>query len=147
MFAHADGGTKTAGHEGLTEWGLGSEIDYNVTDDLKLAIGGGYRRSNAYSFDINNVLASGQTSSAHLSATLSTGAWIVGGEYGDGTAEGAPKLGVDGVSASVGYVFNANLQATLGWQQLRYDRDAGTFYNGAPRIRMDAAFLHLKLHI
>ena len=147
MFAHADGGTKTAGHEGLTEWGLGSELDYNVTDDLKLAIGGGYRRSNAYSFNINDVQADGETSSAHLSATLSTGPWIVGGEVGDGTAEGTPKLGVHGVSASVGYVFNANLQATLGWQQLRYDRDAGTFYNGAPRIRMDAAFLHLKLHI
>ena len=147
MFAHADGGTKTAGHEGLTEWGLGSEIDYNLNDDVKLAVGGGYRRSNAYSFNINDVQANGETSSVHLSATLSTGPWIVGGELGDGTAEGTPKLGVHGVSASVGYVFNANLQATVGWQQLRYDRDAGTFYNGAPRIRMDAAFLHLKLHV
>jgi hypothetical protein len=146
-FAHADGATKTVGHEGLTEWSLGSEVDYNLDDDVKLAVGGGYRRSNAYAFDINNVQADGVTSSAHLSATMSTGPWIVGGEYGDGTAEGAPKLGVRGVSASVGYVFNANLQATLGWQQLRYSRDAGTFYNGAPRIRMDAAFLHLKLHV
>jgi hypothetical protein len=147
MFAHADGATKTAGHEGLTEWGLGSEIDYNLNDDVKLAVGGAFRRSNAYAFDINDVLANGETSSAHLSATLSTGPWIVGGEYGEGTAEGAPKLGVRGVSASVGYVFNANLQATLGWQQLRYNRDNGTFYNGAPRIRMDAAFLHLRLHV
>jgi hypothetical protein len=147
MFAHADGATKTAGHEGLTEWGLGSEIDYNLNDDVKFAVGGGYRRSNAYTFDINDVLADGGTSSAHLSATVSSGPWIVGVEKGEGTAEGAPKLGVHGVSASVGYVFNANLQATLGWQQLHYDRDAGTFYNGAPRIRMDAAFLHLRLHI
>ncbi len=146
-FAHADGATKTAGHEGLTEWGLGSEIDYNLNDSVKLAVGGGYRRSNAYAFDINDVLADGATSSAHLSATVSTGPWIVGIEKGDGTAEGAPKLGVRGVSASVGYVFNANLQATMGWQQLRYSRDSGTFYNGAPRIRMDAAFLHLKLHV
>ena len=146
-LAHADAGAKTTGHEGLTEWSLGSEIDYNLDDDIKLAVGGGYRRSNAYAFDINNVLANGETSSAHLSATVSSGPWIVGGEYGDGTAEGAPKLGVRGVSASVGYIFNANLQATLGWQELRYSRDAGTFYNGAPRIRMDAAFLHLRLHI
>ena len=146
-FAHADGASKTAGHEGLTEWSVGSEVDYNLNDDLKLALGGGYRRSNAYAFDVNDVLADGDTSSTHLSATLSSGPWIVGGEYGDGTAEGAPKLGVRGVSASVGYVFNTNLQATLGWQQLRYSRDSGTFYNGAPRIRMDAAFLHLKLHI
>jgi hypothetical protein len=147
MFAHADGAAKTAGHEGLTEWSVGSEIDYSLNDDVKLAVGGGYRRSNAYAFEINDVLADGATSSAHLSATLSSGPWIVGGEVGDGTAEGAPKLGVHGVSTSVGYVFNANLQATIGWQQLRYDRDAGTFYNGAPRIRMDAAFLHLRLHV
>jgi hypothetical protein len=147
MFAHADGATKTADHEGLTEWGLGSEIDYNLNDDVKLAVGGAYRRSNAYAFEINDVLADGGTSSAHLSATVSTGPWIVGGEYGDGTADGTPKLGVRGVSTSIGYVFNANLQATLGWQQLRYSRNSGTFYNGAPRIRMDAAFLHLRLHV
>ncbi len=144
-FAHAE--AKTAGHEGLTEWGLGSEIDYALNDDMKLAVGGAYRQSNAYAFDLNNALANGVTSSAHLSATLSDGPWIVGGEYGDGTAEGAPKLGVRGVGASLGYVFNSNLQATLGWQQLHYDRDAGIFYNGAPRIRMDAVFLHLNLHI
>ncbi len=147
VFAHADGATKTAGHEGLTEWSAGSEIDYNLNDDVKLAVGGGYRRSNAYAFDINNVLADGATSSAHLSATVSSGPWIVGGEVGEGTAEGAPKLGVQGVSASVGYVFNANWQATLGWQQLLYKSDAGTFYNGAPRIRMNAAFLHLSLRV
>jgi len=146
-FAHADGAAKTAGHEGLTEWSLGSEIDYNLNDDVKLAIGGAYRRSNAYAFDINDVLADGETSSAHLSATVSYGPWIAGGEYGEGTAEGTPKLGVRGVSASVGYVFNANLQATLGWQQLRYNRDSGAFYNGEPRIRMDAVFLHLRLHV
>lgn len=146
-FAHADSAAKTAGHEGLTEWSVGSEIDYNLDDDVKLAVGGAYRESNAYAFNINNVLAQGATSSAHLSATMSYGPWIVGGEYGDGTAEGAPKLGVRGTSASVGYVFNANLQATLGWQELRYSRDAGVFYNGAPRINMDAVFLHLKLHI
>ncbi|MGA7675668.1 MAG: porin [Rhizomicrobium sp.] len=144
-FAHAE--DKTAGHEGLTEWGLGSEIDYNLNDDVKLAVGGAYRQSNAYAFAINDAQANGETSSGHLSATLSDGPWIVGGEVGDGTAEGAPKLGVHGVGASLGYVFNSNLQATLGWQQLRYDRDVGTFYNGAPRIRMDAVFLHLSLHV
>ncbi|MGC9953837.1 MAG: porin [Rhizomicrobium sp.] len=146
-LAHADAGTKTAGHAGLTDWGLGSEIDYNLNDDVKLAIGGAYRHSNAYAFDINNAMASGGTESAHLSATVSYGPWIVGGEYGSGTADGPPILGVRGASASVGYVFNANLQATLGWQQLHYSRDTGVFYNGAPRIRMDAVFLHLRLHV
>jgi hypothetical protein len=146
-LAHANAASKTPGHEGLTEWGLGSELDYNINDDMKLAVGGAYRHSNAYTFDINDVLAHGQTSSLHLSATLSDGPWIAGGEFGTGNADGAPRLGVHGAGVSLGYVFNANWQASLGWQQLNYSRDAGTFYNGAPRIRMDAVFLHLRLHI
>jgi hypothetical protein len=147
-LAHAD--NKTPGHEGLTEWGVGSEIDYALNDDLKLAVGGAYRHANTYAFDINDALSSGGTESSHLSATLSDGPWIVGGEYGNGTADGAataPTIGVRGYQASVGYVFNANLQATVGWQQLRYSRDVGAFYNGAARIVMDAAFFHLRLHV
>jgi len=147
-LAHAD--AKTAGHAGLTDWGFGSELDYNINDDIKLAFGGAYRHSNTYTFDINDAVAGRQTNSAHLSATLTDGPWILGGEYGDGTAEGLvgdPVIGVRGTQASVGYVFNANLQATLGWQQMRYSRDVGAFYNGAPRIRMDAAFFHLSLHV
>ena len=147
-LAHAD--AKTAGHAGLTDWGFGSELDYNINDDIKLAFGGAYRHSNTYTFDINDAVAGRQTNSAHLSATLTDGPWILGGEYGDGTAEGLvgdPVIGVRGTQASVGYVFNANLQATLGWQQMRYSRDVGAFYNGAPRIRMDAAFFHLSLRV
>ena len=147
-LAHAD--VKTAGHAGLTDWGFGSELDYTINDDIKLAFGGAYRHSNTYTFDINDAVAGRQTNSAHLSATLTDGPWILGGEYGDGTAEGLvgdPVIGVRGTQASVGYVFNANLQATLGWQQMRYSRDVGAFYNGAPRIRMDAAFFHLSLHV
>jgi len=146
-FAHANEASKTPGHEGLTEWGLGSELDYNINDDMKLAVGGAYRHSNASRFDINDVLAHGQTTSLHLSATLSDGPWIAGGELGTGNADGAPRLGVHGAGASIGYVFNANWQATLGWQQLNYSRDVGTFYNGAPHIEMDAVFIHLRLHI
>ncbi len=146
--AHAE--AKTPGHAGLTDWGVGSEIDYNVNDDVKLAVGGAYRRSNTYAFDINDAQANGGTESAHLSTTLTYGPWIVGGEYGSGTANSPVSgavIGVRGVNASVGYVFNANLQATIGWQQLHYSRNVGAFYNGAPRIGMDAVFLHLKLHV
>jgi len=147
-LAHAD--AKTAGHAGLTDWGLGSELDYNLNDDIKLALGGAYRHSNTYTFDINDAVAGRQTNSAHLSTTLTDGPWIVGGEYGDGTAEGLlsdPVIGVRGYQASVGYVFNANLQATLGWQEMLYNRDIGTFYNGSRRIRMDAVYFHLSLHV
>ncbi|MDE1938354.1 MAG: hypothetical protein KGI68_04990 [Alphaproteobacteria bacterium] len=146
--AHAE--AKTPGHAGLTDWGVGSEIDYNINDDMKLAVGGAYRHSNTFAFDINDAQANGGTESAHLSTTLTYGPWIVGGEYGSGTADSpvsASIIGVRGVNASVGYVVNANLQATVGWQQLHYSRNAGAFYNGAPRIGMDAVFLHLKLHV
>jgi len=145
-FAHANAASKTPGHEGLTEWGLGSELDYNINDDMKLAVGGAFRHSNASRFDINDVLAHGQTTSLHLSATLRDGPWIAGGEFGTGNADGAPRLGVHGAGASIGYVFNANWQASLGWQQLNYSRDIGAFYNGAPHIEMDAVFIHLRLH-
>jgi len=146
-FAFAHAVAKTPGHAGLTDWGLGSEIDYNLNDDVKLSLGGAWRHANTYAFDINNALANGETTSAHLSAMLNYGSWLVGGEYGDGTADGAPKLGVRGSEASIGYVFNNNLQATLGWQELRYNRDAGSFYSGTPRISMNAAFFHLRLHV
>ena len=141
---------KTAGHAGLTDWGFGSQIDYSVNDDIKLSVGGAYRHANTYTFDINDATASGGTESAHLSTTLSDGPWIVGGEYGSGTAKGVasqPVMGVRGAQASLGYVFNANLQATIGWQQLRYSRETGDFYNGVSRIAMDAAFFHLNLHV
>ena len=51
------------------------------------------------------------------------------------------------IRPTIGYVLNSNLQLNLGWQHLHYDRDIGTFYNGAPRIDMDAAFLHLQFQV
>ncbi|MDE2182282.1 MAG: hypothetical protein KGJ78_04610 [Alphaproteobacteria bacterium] len=147
-FAHAE--RKTLGHAGLTEWGFGSEIDYNVNDDVKVAVGGAYRHTNTYAFDIYDALAAGGTDSTHLSTTITDGPWIAGAEFGTGTADGgtvAPTIGVHGYQASVGYVFNANLQATVGWQDLKYNRNSGLFYNGASRIDMNAAFVHLKLHV
>jgi hypothetical protein len=117
---------------------------------MKLAFGGGYRHTNTYAFDIYNAHTTGGTEAAHLSATLTYGPWIVGGEYGNGTADGGnfgPVIGVRAWQASVGYVFNANLQATAGWQQLRYSRDVGSFYDGSQQIEMNAFFVHLKMHV
>ncbi len=141
---------KTPGHAGLTDWSLGGEADYTLNDDWKLALGGAWRHSNAYAFDLNDVFDQGGTTSAHLSATVTNGPWIVGGELGDGTADGklgAPTIGVHGASATVGYVLNSNLQLNVGWQRLHYSRNAGTFYNGLPRIGMDAGFLHLQFQV
>ena len=145
---HAD--NKTPGHAGLTDWSFGSEVDYSIDDDWKVAFGGAYRQSNAYTFGLNDVQASGHTTSAHLSATVSNGSWIAGGELGSGTADGRlgdPTIGVHGASATVGYVLNSNIQLNVGWERFHYARDTGTFYNGAPRIDMDAVFLHLQFQV
>jgi hypothetical protein len=141
---------KTAGHAGLSDWSLGAELDYALNEDVKLAIGGAVRRSNAYAFDINEVMASGETTSKHLSATVTYGPWIVGGEWGNGAADGRlgePTIGVHGASATIGYVVNSNLQLDVGWERFNYSRDTGVFYNGRPRIRMDAGFLHFQFQV
>jgi hypothetical protein len=141
---------KTPGHEGLTDWSLGAEIDYAINDDWKLALGGAWRHSNAYTFAINDVLADGETTSKHLSGTVTYGSWILGGEWGEGAADGtalAPTLGLHGASATLGYVVNSNLQVNLGWERFNYHRDLGLFYNGARRIRMDAGFLNLEFKV
>ena len=147
-FGHGE--RKTPGHAGLTEYGFGAEIDYDLNDDMKLAFGGAWRHANTYGFDIYDARTTGGTDSAHFSSTLTYGPWIFGGEYGRGTAgdDGfSPTIGVRGWQGSVGYVFNANWQLTAGWQDLRYTRDSGIFYNGAPAIGMNAVFVHLKLHV
>lgn len=141
---------KTPGHAGLTDWNLGAEADYALNDDWKLAVGGAYRHTNAYALNVNSVFDSGATTSAHLSATVTHGSWIAGGEWGDGNADGrlgAPTLGLHAASATIGYVVNSNLQINLGWEQFRYRRDTGTFYNGAPHIDMDAGFLNFEFKV
>lgn len=147
-FGH--GTRKTPGHAGLTEYGFGTQIDYELTDEMKWSVGGAWRHTNSFAFNIYDARTTGGTQSAHLSTTLTYEKWIVGGEYSNGTADGGamgPTLGVRGFQGSVGYVFNDNWQITAGWQELHYDRNAGTFYNGAPRVEMNAAFLHLKLKV
>ncbi|HEX4859877.1 MAG TPA: hypothetical protein VFV07_01485, partial [Rhizomicrobium sp.] len=141
---------KTPGHAGLSDYAFGGEIDYAINDDWKLALGGAWRHNNAYRFDINDVLAGGETTSDHLSATITRGSWIFGGEWGSGAADanGAePDIGVHGASATLGYVVNTNLQVNVGWEQFHYHRDSGVFYNGAQRIEMDAGFLNFEFKV
>ncbi len=147
-LAHA--GAKTPGHHGLTDWAFGAEADYDLTDEMKLSFGGAYRQTNQYAFDINNALAVGGTRALHATTALTYDSWILGGEFATGSADGSlglPTLGVHGYEASLGYVINSNMQITGGWQQWRYGRNAGVFYNGAAKIVMDAGFLHLNFHI
>ena len=148
IVGHGD--HKTAGHAGLTDWGVGAQADWDVSDDDKLALGGALRQANTYAFDINNAFATGATQSMHLSTVWTHGSWSLGGEFGNGTADGAlgaPTLGVHAYLVDLGYAVNTNLQITGGWQKLYYARSAGTFYNAAPRIAMDAVFLHAVINI
>jgi hypothetical protein len=147
-MAHND--ARTIGHEGLTDWALGTAADWSINDDWKLSAGVAYRESNAYAFMINNVLAAGTTRAVHASTTATYGSWIAGAELIQGDADGSvglPTLGVHGYQASIGYVINSNLQLTAGWQQLRYGQNAGVFYNGLPVIKMNAEYLHLDFHV
>ena len=85
-----------------------------------------------------------------LSAAITHDSWILGGELGQGTAEGSPgepTYGLHAASATLGYVVNTNLQVNLGWEQFLYRRDSGVFYDGAPRIKMNAGFLNFEFKV
>ncbi|HTO40412.1 MAG TPA: porin [Rhizomicrobium sp.] len=137
---------RTPGHEGLTDWAFGAEVDYPLTDEVTLTAGGAYRRSNAYVFEVNDVQAFDNTGALHLSTALSWNAWRAGFEFSDGTARAldAPTLTARALQAMLGYTINSNLQVTGGWQRFNYKRDVGTFYTGGSRIGMDAGFVHLR---
>jgi hypothetical protein len=139
----------TSGHAGLLDWGVGGEIDYDF-GDVKLAGGGSYRQSNAYAFAIDDAFREGNTHSARLGVTITSGPWIGGLEYSTGGADAEatlPALHRIGYEPSIAYVVNSNLQLTLGWQFLRFTRSEGDFYSGAAAIRMQAAFLHVAFQI
>ena len=70
-------------------------------------------------------------------------------EYGTGTADAVanlPRLGLNGLEASLGYKLSDSIHVSAGWQHLSYSRSAGVFFNGAPQLKMDAVYLHLTLN-
>jgi hypothetical protein len=140
---------RTPGHEGLTDWSFGAQVDYPLDDEWKISAGGAYRRSNAYAFDVNDVQALRNTGALHLSAAVTWTAWSAGFEYSDGTARAidAPTLDTRGMQAALSYAINSNLQLTGGWQRFVYERDMGLFYNGRQRIDMNAGFAHLRFKV
>ena len=141
---------KLLNQEGTSDLGFGLRADYTVDDDLSLSLGGSYRDSNAYAFDVSRSYDGAATRALHASASATYDQWVAGLEYGNavaGSAAGAPRLGLNGYQASLGYVLNTNWQITGGWQRLGYARSSGLFFDGAPRLDMDAGFLHLNLHV
>ena len=149
-FTVGHGDRKTLGHAGVTDWAFGSQADWDIDDDTKLSIGGAFREANTYTFDINDALRAGATQSLHLSTVVTRGSWSLGGEFGNGGADGSlglPTIGLHGYLVDAAYAVNSNLQISGGWQKYNYARSSGTFYNGAPRISMDAVFLHAVVNI
>jgi hypothetical protein len=139
---------KAVGQEGVSDLGAGLRADYPVNDDLSLSLGGAWRQSNAYAFQIARSFQASTTTARQASASATYDDWMLGVEYGDGNAgaiPGAPRLGLTGYEAILGYSLSDSIQPTLGWQHLNYDRSSGNFYIGAPRIALDAVFLHLNL--
>jgi hypothetical protein len=139
---------KLPGQEGVSDLGAGLRADYPLTEQIGLSLGGAYRQSNAHGFDVNQSWQAGTTRVSHVSAAVTHNQWMAGLEYGNGVADavaGLPRLGLNGLEASVGYRASDSIQVSAGWQHQSYSRGAGTFFNGAPQLKMDAIFLHLNL--
>jgi hypothetical protein len=131
---------RTIGTDDLYDWALGAQLAYMLSD-VRLSVGGAYRQSNAYLLQIDSALAHGGTHATHLSATAEWNKWIIGGEYSLADVTGPVDYDIYGYQVSAGYRLNDNLQITAGWQWYDYRRNLGAFYNGLPRIDMNAGFL------
>lgn len=140
---------KRPGQEGTSDLGAGVKADYPIDEETSLSLGGAYRQSNAYGFDVNQTWLAGTTRAGHISAAATHNSWMAGLEYGTGTADAVsnlPRLGLNGLEASVGYRISDSIRVSSGWQHLSYSRSSGVFYNGAPQLKMDAVFFHLTLN-
>jgi hypothetical protein len=140
---------KRPGQEGTSDLGAGLKADYPLDEETSLSLGGAFRQSNAYGFDVNQSWQAGTTRVGHVSAAVARNAWMAGVEYGTGTADAVsnlPRLGLAGWEASIGYRISDSIRVSSGWQHLSYSRSAGTFFNGARQLKMDAIYLHLTLN-
>jgi hypothetical protein len=139
---------KLPGQEGVSDLGTGMRADYSLDDDTSLSLGGAYRQSNAYGFNINQTWQAGTTRIGHMSGGVTHGAWSAGLEYGTGVADSVaalPRLGLNGLQASLGYRVSDSIAISTGWQHLTYSRSAGVFFNGTSQLKLEAIYLHLNL--
>lgn len=139
---------KLPGQEGVSDLSAGLRADYPLNDDLTLSLGGSFRQSNAYGFDINQSWQAGTTRAGHVSAMVAYDQWRASIEYGTGTAGTVavlPRLGLTGWEAALARDIAPGIAVSGGWQHLAYSRGSGVFFNGAPQLKMDAVFVHLKL--
>lgn len=138
---------RTDGHSDLLDWGFGGALGIEI-GETNFTWGSGFRQANAYAFDIDEAFRNGTTTLFRLSMTATNGPWIAGIEVIDGFAdseEHLPGLHETGFEPSLGYVVNANLQLTFGWQLLRLNQDAIAGTPGDTVV--NAVFLHAGLHV
>ncbi len=84
-LVEGEGEHKLPGQEGVSDLGAGVRVDYAVNDDLALSLGGSYRQSNAYAFDISHSQQSGTTHALLcFGASATYDQWVAGLEYGNG---------------------------------------------------------------
>jgi len=148
-FAMAGNAAPTPGHDSLRDYGLALQIDHPL-DGGQFSVGGGWRRSNAYTFDVTQPFTHGGTDDWRLESTYTKSDWSFGLEYDRGHADAHPLLPAlteSGEEASVGYQITPNVQLVAGYEHMHFERTTGTFYNGAPAVDADAGFLHAQLHI
>jgi predicted porin len=139
---------RTHGHRNALDWAVGGQIDYDLYWGL-LSVGGAYRQSSGYSFDIDQSFSNEDTRALHLTGRLTQKSWQFGFEYSDATAgaaagAGLPSLRERGYEPQIGYNINPNLQLALGYQHLDYDRSTGFFYNGRRDLSLNAGFLYFE---
>ena len=148
-LAEGRGEHKLPGQEGVSDLSAGLRADYPLAEDVTVSLGGSFRQSNAHGFDINQTWQAGVTRVGHVSTMLAHDGWRASLEYGTGTADaapGLPRIGLTGWEAALARDIFPNLAVSAGWQELNYGRGSGVFFNGAPQLKMDAVFLHLRLN-
>ncbi len=148
-IAVAGNSDPTPGHGDLRDAGVSVEVD-RPFEGGQASLGGGWRRSNAYTFDVTQPFSHGVTEDWRAGAAYTRGDWSFGLEYDRGHADahpGLPALDESGEEISAGYAVNTNLQLTLGWQHMHFETSTGAIYAGLPRVGADAGFLHAYVHI
>ena len=59
--------TSCRDRKGSAIWARASNADYPLDDETTVSLGGAYRQSNAYGFDINQTWQAGTTRVGHIS--------------------------------------------------------------------------------
>jgi len=147
-LAEGRGEHKLPGQEGVSDLSAGLRADYPLGEDITVSLGGSFRQSNAYGFDINQTWQAGVTRVGHISGMMAYDGWRASLEYGTGAADAVaalPRIGLNGWEVALARDLSSSVAVSAGWQKLNYSRGSGSFFNGAPQMKMDAIFLRLKL--